>query len=66
MTRKYGGTGMGLTVSARLVEMMDGRIWLESEVGRGTTVHFTVELEKVVDANIAQLVPASLYGRGDD
>ena len=36
-TRKYGGTGLGLTISTRLVEMMGGKIWVESEAGRGTS-----------------------------
>lgn len=46
-TRRYGGTGLGLTIGAQLAQLMGGRVWFESELGRGTTFHFSARLEQV-------------------
>lgn len=43
VTRKYSGSGLGLAISSRLVELMGGRIWYESEAGRGSEFHFTAQ-----------------------
>jgi two-component system sensor histidine kinase/response regulator len=57
-TRKYGGTGLGLTISARLVEMMGGKIWVESETGHGSRFHFTVRFAAAAAKPIQVDTPA--------
>ncbi|WP_096201102.1 PAS domain-containing hybrid sensor histidine kinase/response regulator [Bacillus sp. FJAT-45350] len=59
-TKKYAGTGLGLTISQRIIEMMSGEIWVESEKGKGTTFYFTVELEDSLVEDDKQ-IPSKLH-----
>ena len=60
-TRRFGGTGLGLAISSRLVEMMDGRIWVSSQLGKGSEFQFTITLD-VIDPGEIVSVPVVVGG----
>ena len=61
--RKYGGTGLGLTISKRIVELMGGKIWAESKVGLGSSFIFDIEFPVQAEgAHVEQALPANLRG----
>jgi two-component system sensor histidine kinase/response regulator len=62
-TRKYGGTGLGLTICKKISELMEGDIWAESEPGEGTCFHFIGKVKKSPEKEARRVLPKSLKGK---
>jgi signal transduction histidine kinase len=61
-TRKYGGTGLGLAITTRLVMLMEGKLWVESELGQGSTFHFTVTFGLVQEESVLAVLEQNREG----